>query len=59
MTTQFAKQNDKMVFSVQPTHLPLKTSGATKYFFVVKHPTYTIGNRKAAQNLYLLYHNFI
>ena len=34
--TQFVTQNVKMTFSDQPTHLPLKTSGVTKYFFCCK-----------------------
>ena len=34
--TQFVTQNVKMKFSDQPTYLPLKTSGVTKYFFCCK-----------------------
>ena len=39
LESTFVMQNFKMTFWVQPTYPPLKTSGVTKSFFVVKQAT--------------------
>ena len=51
--TQFATQNVKITFSVQPTQVPLKTSGMTKYFCCCKTSNIgTIENRATAKGLF-------
>ena len=49
--TQIVTLSAKMTFSVQPTHAPRKTSGATKHFLFKTSYTDTNGNRTTAKCL--------